>query len=109
MVSINFFLADGSLRSVDAAAGRSVMQAAVSQDVPGIVGECGGNAMCATCHVYVDVDSASSADLPAVSDLEDEMLDCTVAPRRDSSRLSCQLKVVEEWDGLSVRLPDRQL
>lgn len=107
MASITFHLADGSRRSVNVPTGRSVMQGAVTNDVPGIVGECGGNAMCATCHVYVEGDS--NDDLPEVSDIEDEMLDCTVAPRTASSRLSCQLKVTDEWNHLSFQVPDRQL
>jgi 2Fe-2S ferredoxin len=63
--------------------------------------------MCATCHVYVD---ASQLDrLPPVSATEDEMLECTRAERRENSRLSCQLVVTPELDGLVVHIPDRQL
>jgi 2Fe-2S ferredoxin len=98
MPSIIFEQPDGSRRTVDAPSGTSVMKAAVATGVPGILAECGGQAMCATCHVYVQGDP----NLPAVSDEEDEMLDCAFAPRLPSSRLSCQLEVVPEMDGLVV-------
>ena len=107
MPSVTFYQVDGTSRSIDVSAARSVMQAAVANDVPGIVGECGGNAMCATCHVYVD--AVSIKNLAEVSDVEDEMLDCTVAPRKEESRLSCQIKVTNNWEHLSVWVPDRQL
>ncbi len=98
MPSIVFEQPDGSRRTVDAPSGTSVMKAAVATGVPGILAECGGQAMCATCHVYIQGDPV----LPAVSDEEDEMLDCASAPRLASSRLSCQLEVVPDLDGLVV-------
>jgi ferredoxin, 2Fe-2S len=107
MSSVTFYLPDGTSRSVDVPAGWTLMQAAVKNDVPGIVAECGGNAMCATCHVYID--AGGDHDLPDISDVEEEMLDCTVAPRTQESRLSCQLTLDVDWGHISVRVPDRQL
>lgn len=87
---------------VDVRSGESVMEAAVREGVDGIVGECGGNLMCATCHVYVD---SKLSHLPDISDEEDAMLDCAEAERRDCSRLSCQLVADDSYDGLVLRVP----
>ena len=107
MPQITFFTADGAERLVDADAGVSIMRAAVSNSVPGIVGECGGQAMCATCHVYVRDEFL--ADLPAISDDEEEMLDCTSAPRQDNSRLGCQLRAGDAFDQIVVQVPRSQV
>lgn len=106
MPTLVFEQPDGSRRALDVTEGTSVMKAAVAHGIDGIVAECGGSAMCATCHVYTD--PADADRLPPVSDDEDEMLDCTVAPRRDGSRLSCQVVATGELDGLVVRLPQEQ-
>jgi 2Fe-2S ferredoxin len=106
MARITYIDPDGSERTVDAEAGTTVMQTALNQNVSGIVGECGGNALCATCHVYVDEGQVDS--LAPVADFEDEMLDATSSPRKDNSRLSCQITVTETLDGLIVRLPETQ-
>ena len=82
------------------------MLAATRHGLDGIVAECGGNAMCATCHVYVD--AAWLARLPPMTDEEDALLDGTAAERRANSRLSCQLVVSPEMDGLIVYLPETQ-
>jgi 2Fe-2S ferredoxin len=82
------------------------MAAAVRQGVPGIVGECGGNTSCATCHVYVDERFAEMVGPP--TDLEDDVLDLAVSDRRVSSRLSCQITVTPELDGLVVSTPKEQ-
>jgi 2Fe-2S ferredoxin len=103
---ITYVQPDGTARVVDAEPGSSVMQAAIGNDIDGIVAECGGNAMCATCHVYVD--AAMLGALPEMGPDEDEMLDCTMSPREAGSRLSCQLRVTEELDGLLLRLPPEQ-
>jgi len=97
---------DGSEHSLEVRAGLSVMEGAIRNDVDGIVAECGGSCMCATCHVYVD--EAFSDRLPSPSEDEEEMLDEVVAPRRANSRLSCQIKVTEDLDGLLVHLPETQ-
>jgi 2Fe-2S ferredoxin len=107
MPAITFIHPDGRIDRVDAAGGESAMQAATRQGVDGIVAECGGNAMCATCHVYVD--AAWLGRLPAIGDDEDALLDGAAAERRADSRLSCQIKMSGELDGLVLRLPDRQI
>ena len=90
----------------DVPEGTSLMQAAVDLDIDGIVGECGGNAMCATCHVYVAPEVLSL--LPAMADDEDEMLRCTTSERRPNSRLSCQIRATADLGGIVVDLPDEQ-
>ena len=97
---------DGSTREIAAAEGTSLMQAVVSAGEAGIVGECGGSAMCATCHVYVDEAWADRLPPPLANELE--LLECTAAERRATSRLACQLKLHAGLDGLQVVLPDRQ-
>ena len=104
MPKITFIADDGASHSFEATSGTSVMQVAVSNGLDGILAECGGSAMCATCHVYVE--PGCLAHLPAPDAVEDEMLNATAAERRCNSRLSCQL-VVGETD-LMVRLPATQ-
>ncbi|MFE7843314.1 2Fe-2S iron-sulfur cluster-binding protein [Streptomyces sp. NPDC057474] len=106
MPTIVFVRPDGSRHVLDVSEGSSVMKAAVAHGIDGIVAECGGSAMCATCHVYTD--PADADRLPPLTDEEDEMLDCTVSPRVDGSRLSCQLPVSGGLDGLVVKLPPEQ-
>ena len=107
MPVITFILPNGASERVEAGDGESAMLAATKHGLDGIVAECGGNAMCATCHVYVD--DAWLARLPAMADEEDALLDGTAAERRANSRLSCQIKLAAELDGLVLRLPDRQI
>lgn len=92
--------------TVEATPHASVMQTAVQNDVGGIAAECGGNAMCATCHIYVEEGPVDA--LPEISVAEEEMLDCTVSPREINSRLSCQLPITDRLDGLVVRIADEQ-
>ncbi len=106
MPEVTLIDASGQSRTLQVPDGQSLMQAAVSAGVRGIVGECGGSAMCATCHVYVD--EAFADRLPAPLDTELEMLECTASERLPSSRLSCQIKLSAALDGLIVRLPERQ-
>ncbi|SFB38742.1 ferredoxin, 2Fe-2S [Collimonas sp. OK607] len=96
----------GSRHELDVADGVSLMQAAVSNGVYEIVGDCGGSASCATCHVYVD--DLFLARLPAATLREQEMLQCTAAELQAGSRLSCQIAMTEALDGLTVRMPDQQ-
>jgi ferredoxin, 2Fe-2S len=96
----------GVERAIDATSGDSVMATAVKNGVPGIIGECGGNASCATCHVWVREEFASLVGEP--NDIEDDLLDLGVSERRSSSRLSCQIPVTEELDGLTVDVPPEQ-
>lgn len=106
MPDIVFILPDGSSRGLEAPEGVSVMQAATGAGVPGIVAECGGSAMCATCHVYVDPTWVGQLPAPLANELE--MLECTAAERRPESRLSCQIKLTAAMQGLTVRIPDQQ-
>lgn len=106
MPLITLVAADGDTHSLDAASGQSLMQAAVAAGLGNILGECGGAAMCATCHVVVD--DAWLARMPPMEEGEDGMLDATASPRRPGSRLSCQLRIQDDWQGLTVHLPARQ-
>lgn len=106
MTTITFIHPDNRSQQVEAEDGASVMLAALTHGVDGIVAECGGNAVCATCHVYVD--EAWAARLEPVSDDEDALLDGTASERLPNSRLSCQIKVQPALEGLVLRLPERQ-
>jgi 2Fe-2S ferredoxin len=105
MVKINFRSHTGNVRTVDAELGSTVMENAVREAVPGILAECGGACACATCHVYVDDDWKEQVGDP--SPMEEDMLDFAFDVR-PNSRLSCQIKVVEALDGLTVTVPERQ-
>jgi 2Fe-2S ferredoxin len=107
MPTITFIHTNGQQERVDAGDGESAMLAATKHGLDGIVAECGGNAMCATCHVYVD--EAWLARLPSLGDEEDALLDGAAAERLANSRLSCQIKLTSELDGLVLRLPERQI
>ena len=107
MPSIIFIHPDGSRQQIEASAGESAMQAATRQDIRGILAECGGNAMCATCHVYVDENWIGR--LAAMGDEENALLDGVATERQPSSRLSCQIKIEQGLDGLVLRLPERQV
>ncbi len=106
MVRVTYVCPEGTETTVDGEPGRSVMEAALDADVDGIVGECGGNAMCATCHVYVEHPAADA--LPAMEPDEEEMLRATASPREVNSRLGCQLVLGSAVDGLVVRIPKEQ-
>jgi 2Fe-2S ferredoxin len=104
--SITYVSTDGDREEVELAAGTTLKDGALENGIDGIVAECGGNAMCATCHVYVD--EAWMEKLPERSEMEDELLDSTACERTDASRLSCQIRVTEELDRLVVHLPEAQ-
>jgi ferredoxin, 2Fe-2S len=97
---------DNARQELEVEVGMSVMQAAVANDIEGIVAECGGSAMCATCHVYLDESDLARA--PEMRPEEDEMLEFTASPRRETSRLSCQLVMTAELNGIVVYLPEDQ-
>ncbi|GLB68307.1 2Fe-2S iron-sulfur cluster-binding protein [Arthrobacter mangrovi] len=97
---------DGNTHTVDARVGASVMETAVKHGVPGIVAECGGALSCATCHVYVSDSCLERAG--AAEDFEDEMLDDATSERRPNSRLSCQIRMSDELDGLEVEIAPEQ-
>jgi len=97
---------DGTDVSVEASIGQSMMQAVVDSKVSGIIGECGGAAMCGTCHVFIKSEHLDI--LPPLSQNENELLDCTATPRRPNSRLSCQLKMTAALEGIQLELPEQQ-
>ena len=101
------YVADsGDERVIDATLGDSVMSTAVKNGVPGIIGECGGNASCATCHVWVREEFLPL--LGEIGETEEDLLDMGVSERREGSRLSCQVPVTPELDGLVVDVPPEQ-
>ena len=105
MVKIIFIDHAGAQREVTAKVGGSVMQAAVSNGVPGIDADCGGSCSCATCHVFVNPEWLVAVG--EVNPTEDAMLSLS-ADRQENSRLSCQIKVTEALDGLIVTTPEFQ-
>lgn len=107
MPAITFIHPDGKSERIETSGGESAMQAATRHGLDGILAECGGNAMCATCHVYVD--DGWLARLPDMADDEDALLDGTASERLPNSRLSCQIEITPALDGLVLRLPERQV
>lgn len=97
----------GPAIELDGALGARARDVAIAGGVEGIVGECGGQLICASCHVYVD--EAFLPLLPPPSPSEDAMLESTASERLPNSRLSCQIRLTEELDGLILRLPAEQL
>jgi len=106
MTKVNYVEANGRVHAVDAEAGISAMEAAVKNSVPGIDGDCGGAAACATCHVYVDPEWIGRTG-PASEGLEQSMLEFA-EDVNERSRLACQITLNDALDGLVLRLPDRQ-
>jgi 2Fe-2S ferredoxin len=105
MPKITYTDSGGAARTIEAENGQTVMEAAIRNNIPGIEAECGGACACATCHVYVD--EAWRAKTGEPSPMEEDMLDFGYDVR-PNSRLSCQIKVSEELDGLVVSTPDKQ-
>lgn len=101
-----FISHSGTRREVDVADGTSLMKAAVSNSIYDIVGDCGGSASCATCHVYVD--KSYLVNIQSPTSQEAEMLECVSAEKKDNSRLSCQIVMNEKLDGITVHMPDQQ-
>ena len=106
MPNITFIEPSGDERVVDVPVGWSLMQAATSQGVEGIDAECGGSCACATCHCYVEGELAARVSAPGAG--ESSMLDSVAAERRPNSRLSCQIKMTPELEGLVLRIPATQ-
>jgi 2Fe-2S ferredoxin len=98
---------DGQESTVEAVDGESVMATAVKNGVPGIIGECGGNASCATCHVWVRDEFLALVGEP--NDTEEDLLEMGVSDRRAGSRLSCQIKMSPEIDGLTVDVAPQEI
>jgi ferredoxin, 2Fe-2S len=105
MPKITYIEHDGKKRTVDAPVGSTVMENAIKNGIPGIVAECGGACSCATCHVHVDEAWKDKVGPP--SPMEEDMLDFAFDVR-PTSRLSCQIKVSDELDGLVVHTPAQQ-
>ena len=106
MAKITYIEHSGKLHTIQVQNGLTVMEGAVQNDIPGIDADCGGGMACATCHVYVKEDWLNK--LPKKEDGEEDMLDMAFEPRTNS-RLSCQLMVSEQIDGLIVNLPEKQV
>ncbi len=107
MPKVTYIQPDGVETTLDARDGDSVMETAVKNGVRGIVAECGGACACATCHVFVDEAFADKVGEPG--DLEDDMLDGAATDREPTSRLSCQVKMSADLDGLVVRIAPEQV
>ena len=105
MPKITFIEPGGSRREIDVALGLTLMEAARQHGVQGIVAQCGGACACATCHVYID--PAWSAKLDPPEEMEQGMLESAWEPR-GNSRLSCQIHITADLDGLQVIVPQRQ-
>ena len=105
MAKITYQNNDGSSKTIEVENGLSVMEGAIQQDIPGIDADCGGSMACATCHVYVEEKWLNK--LPQAEDAEVDMIDMAYEPKK-FSRLSCQLIVTDELEGLVVNLPVKQ-
>ena len=105
MPTIHYVTSDGERHSVEVDTGYSVMEGAINNNIEGIIAECGGACACATCHSYID--EAWLSKLPPMDDMEDSMLDAAYE-RKDNSRLTCQIEVTEEMDGLVVHVGENE-
>ena len=105
MSKITYNTHENKIHTVDVQNGLTVMEGAVQNDIPGIDADCGGGMACATCHVYVNEEWLDK--LPAKEDGEEDMLDMAYEPNK-FSRLSCQIIVSDELDGLVVSIPSKQ-
>lgn len=107
MAKITYIEHDGTEHVVDVKPGMTVMEGARDNGVPGIDADCGGACACSTCHVYLD--DAWVARVPAKEAMEEDMLDFAWQPDPVKSRLTCQIKVTDDLDGLIVRIPEKQI
>ena len=105
MAKINYITSDNQTHTVDVQNGLTVMEGAVQNDIPGIDADCGGGMACATCHVYVKEEWLNK--LLKKEDGEEDMLDMAYEPKKNS-RLSCQIIISDELDGLTVNIPSKQ-
>ena len=106
MAKITYIEHNGKNHTIDVTNGLSVMEGAVQNNIPGIDADCGGSMACATCHVYVKEEWFNK--LPKKEDGEEDMLDMAFEPKKNS-RLSCQILVSDELNGLTVNLPEKQV
>ncbi|MFI7166255.1 2Fe-2S iron-sulfur cluster-binding protein [Rhodococcus erythropolis] len=107
MPTITYIQPDGEPVTIEGDEGASLMETATAHSVDGIIGECGGNASCGTCHVYVAPEWL--ARLVPISDDEESMLEFVAEPREGNSRLGCQLRLCNEISGMSVTVPASQI
>ena len=107
MARITYVEHSGTEHTVDVKPGLTVMEGARNHNIPGIEADCGGACACSTCHVYVD--TAWVEKMPKMDDLEEDMLDFAYEADPARSRLTCQIKVSDDMDGLVVHMPERQL
>ena len=105
MAKITYKDSQGNSKNADVEKGLSVMEGAIQNDIPGIDADCGGAMACATCHVYVEENWFNK--LPKTEDAEVDMIDMAYEPKKNS-RLSCQIIVSDELDGLEVTTPEKQ-
>lgn len=105
MITINFINSKGIQKSVNAVEGETLMECAKKNDIYEIEADCGGGCSCATCHVYIEKEWIDKIKEP--SEMEEDMLDFALNVK-DNSRLSCQIKLESDLDGLTVRTPETQ-
>ena len=106
MAKITYIEYNGNSHTIDVQNGLTVMEGAVQNDIPGIDADCGGSMACATCHIYINDDWLDK--VASKTEGEDDMLDQAFEPKKNS-RLSCQIIVSDELDGLIVNLPEKQV
>ena len=105
MSKITYIDNQGNSKTINVEKGLSVMEGAIQNDIPGIDADCGGSMACATCHVYVEEKWFDK--LPNAEEAEGDMIDMAFEPKKNS-RLSCQIIVTDELDGLIVKTPEKQ-
>ena len=105
MPKINYKDNQGNCKTIEVENGLSVMEGAIQNDIPGIDADCGGSMACATCHVYVEEKWFNK--LPKAEDAEVDMIDMAFEPKKNS-RLSCQIIINDELDGLEISTPEKQ-
>ena len=107
MAKITYIEHNGTRHTVEVPNGLTVMEGARDNNIPGIEADCGGACACSTCHVYVDPEWVDR--LPPKEAMEEDMLDFAWAPDPERSRLTCQIRVTDELDGLVVQMPEKQI
>ncbi|MCO6382769.1 MAG: 2Fe-2S iron-sulfur cluster binding domain-containing protein [Vannielia sp.] len=107
MAKITYIEHNGTKHEVEVATGMTVMEGARDNGIPGIDADCGGACACSTCHVYVAPEWVEK--LPGREAMEEDMLDFAFEPDAERSRLTCQIKVTDELDGLVVQMPEKQI
>ena len=105
MPKVIYITTDETRHEVEVETGYSIMEGAINNNIDGIVAECGGACACATCHSYVD--TAWTDKIPAMDDMEDSMLDAAFE-RKDNSRLTCQIEMTDDLDGIVIHVADNE-